>query len=246
MAESQRTEGDSTEGDSTEGDSTEGLASAYGYSRRVVLGAAATLGTRASAGSALAAGVAARPARATREAAATAPGAEVGDAAASQAAADSTAADSAVWGASGHGTGVRGNGRFGVVGEGTHSGVLGDGFVGVRGSTSILEDDRRGVGVWAQAAAPGSTALRADGPSEFTGVTTFSRSGVTAVHRGSASVTVTGVALTADTAILATLQHRENGVHLHAVETNAAEGAFTIFLTAAPGSAARVAWFAIG
>jgi hypothetical protein len=57
---------------------------------------------------------------------------------------------------------------------------------------------------------------------------------------------VTGVALTAGTAILATLQDREDVVYLHAVESDAAAGAFTIFLTAAPGSEARIAWFAVG
>jgi hypothetical protein len=153
-----------------------------------------------------------------------------------------------VWGTSrsGRGAGVRGNGRWGVVGEGTHTGVSGDGLVGVRGATSIVQGDQGGVGVWAQAVAPGSSALRADGPSEFNGVTKFSRSGVTRVRRGSRSVRVADVALTADTVILATLQNRQNGIYLHAVETNAAENSFTIFLSGAPERDVRIGWFALG
>jgi hypothetical protein len=153
-----------------------------------------------------------------------------------------------IWGTSpsGHGIGVRGSGHRGVVGEGTHSGVSGDGFIGVRGATSIARGDERGVGVWAQASLPGSTALRADGPSEFNGVTTFSRSGVALTRRGSASVTVPGVALTADTAILATLQDRVDGLQLHAVETDPATGSFTIFLSTAAARDVRIGWFALG
>jgi hypothetical protein len=156
--------------------------------------------------------------------------------------------DSELWGtsSSGHGTGVRGNGRWGVIGEGTHTGVTGAGFVGVRGSSSIVEGDERGVGVWAQAALPGSTALRADGPSEFNGVTTFSRSGVVTVRRGTRHTTVPGVALTADTAILATLQTRVAGLFLHAVETDAAKGSFTVHLNTTADRDVRIGWFALG
>jgi hypothetical protein len=199
------------------------------HTRRVVLGAAATLGMLAPAAPALAAGTAGNGE----------PGSD---------AVPGPREASEVWGtsASGHGAGVRGNGRWGVVGEGTHSGVKGDGFVGVRGTTSIVRNDERGVAVWAEAVAPGSTALRADGPSEFNGVTRFSRSGVAAVRAGTTSVTVTDVALTQDSAVLATLQNRVHGVYLHAAETDPAAGSFTIFLTAAPAQDVRVAWFAVG
>jgi hypothetical protein len=141
---------------------------------------------------------------------------------------------------------VRGNGRLGVVGEGTHTGVSGDGFIGVRGATSIAQGAEKGVGIWAQAMTSGSTALRADGPSEFNGVTTFSRSGAVTVPRGAMSVTVDGVSLTDGTTILATLQNRLAGLFLHAVETDAARGTFTIFLNAAPDRDVKIGWFAIG
>ena len=57
---------------------------------------------------------------------------------------------------------------------------------------------------------------------------------------------VAGVSLTADTAILATLQDRVNGLYLHAVETDAARGSFTIFLSTAPDREVRIGWFALG
>jgi hypothetical protein len=153
-----------------------------------------------------------------------------------------------VWGASasGQGIGVRGSGRLGVLGEGTHTGVAGDGFIGVHGITSNVQVQERGVGVWAQAETPGSTALRADGPSRFNGETTFSRSGVVTVRAGSASVTQAQVAAGADTVILATLQRRVPQVYLHAVETDPAAESFTIFLTAAPHVDVPIAWFALG
>ena len=60
------------------------------------------------------------------------------------------------------------------------------------------------------------------------------------------SVTVPGVSLTADTAILATLQDRVAGLYLHAVETDAAQSSFTIFLSKASGREVRIGWFALG
>jgi hypothetical protein len=233
-----------------EGHDIKGPDSARWHSRRSVLGAAAAVGILGPAAPAILATRAGerqpdsegqldgRPAEAAPERAASAPVPAV----------PAARGGSDLWGtsASGHGAGVRGNGRWGVIGEGTHTGVSGAGFVGVRGSTSIVQGGEAGVGVWAQAAVPGSTALRADGPSEFNGVTTFSRSGVVTVRRGSGRVTVPGVQLTADTAILATLQNRVTGLFLHAVETDVAKGSFTIFLNTAPDRDVRIGWFALG
>jgi hypothetical protein len=230
----------------TMAEATENQGTAHHQTRRVVLGAAATLGMLAPAApAALAATIGERRRGGPGKGRAGAPPEDNGLAPDAAFGARNT---SEVWGASasGRAAGVRGNGRSGVVGEGTHTGVAGDGFIGVRGTTSIVRDDERGVGVWAQAVTPGSAALRADGDSEFNGVTKFSRSGVATVRRGSMSVTVTGVALASDSAILATLQHRLNDVYLHAVETAASGGSFTIFLTAAPAKDMTVAWFALG
>lgn len=229
-----------------EGHDIEGPGKAHRPSRRVILGAAAAAGMLAPAAPAVLAARAGerqpdglvRAAGAGAEPAASAPAATV----------PAERGSGQVWGTSpsGHGAGVRGNGRWGVIGEGTHTGVSGAGFVGVWGAASIVQGDEAGVGIWAQAAIPGSTALRADGPSEFNGVTTFSRSGVVTVRYGSKRVTVSGVPLTADTAILATLQNRVNGLFLHAVETDVANGSFTIFLNTAPDRDVRIGWFALG
>lgn len=111
---------------------------------------------------------------------------------------------------------MRGSGRWGYVGEGTHTGVSGDGFIGVRGATSIFQGEEGGVGIWARAMTSGCTVLRADGTSEFNGITTFSTSGAVTVQRG------------------------VTGLFLHAVETDVAEGTFTIFLNAAPDREVRI------
>jgi hypothetical protein len=230
---------------------TESHGTAHGHSRRGVLGAAAALGIVAGGGAAALAGTVGSvgpersqspgelAARDSDEPMASAAGTVQGPA--------------QVWGAarSGQGTGVRGNGRLGVLGEGTHTGVAGDGFIGVRGTTSGIDGDELGVGVWAQAETPGSVALRADGASEFngqadfSGITTFARSGVVTVRSGSSSVTRTGVALAADTVILATLQSRVDNVFVHAVETDPAAGSFIIHLTAAPDQDMPIGWLAL-
>ena len=209
---------------------------AHRVTRRGVLGVAATLGMLTPAAPALAAGIGERPAERS-----AGPEADAGSAA-------RTVGTAAIWGASatGEGIGVRGNGHAGVVGEGTSNGVTGEGFVGVRGTASIVQHREPGVGVLAQAVSPGSTALRAEGPSHFDGVTTFSRSGVVRIRRGSRSATVTGVQLTSATAILATLQHRVSGVHLHAVETSPDAGSFTIHLSAGTPAELTVGWLALG
>ena len=59
-------------------------------------------------------------------------------------------------------------------------------------------------------------------------------------------MTVSGVPLADDTTILATLQNRVTGLFLHAVETDVAKGAFTIFLSTAPDRDVRIGWFALG
>jgi hypothetical protein len=234
---------------------TEGRDSATSYTRRSVLGASAALGVTA-------AGVPSATAKTVRQRdhrpAAAPHGSDGTDAIASSAGLDTRAAGNAaqatdLWGAStnGRGIGVRGNGRVGVRGEGTHTGVAGDGYVGVRGTTSIVRDGAAGVGVWAEANT-GGVALRADGRSElngrvdFAGITAFARSGVVTVRSGRSRATETGWALSDSTVILATLQDRVDGVHVHAVKVDPALGSFTIFLTRAAASDVRVGWFALG
>jgi hypothetical protein len=160
----------------------------------------------------------------------------------------------ALWGysSSGRGIGARGNGHVGLTGEGTHTGVSGDGFIGVRGVTSSSVGRQDGVGVWAESQVPGHLALRTDGPSQFNGqvefnsAARFSRSGAVTVRPGMSRVTKKGLALSDDTVILATLQSHVPGVYVHAVEVDAAGEAFTIFLTKPPPRDVRIGWFAVG
>ena len=81
---------------------------------------------------------------------------------------------------------------------------------------------------------------------EFGDATTFYRSGVVTVRSGRSSVTKTGLTLSEDTVVLATVQRRVPGVCVHAVEVDAAAGSFTVFLTGAPGVDVKIGWFAIG
>jgi len=231
---------------------TDGHDTTRRLTRRGVLGASAALGMVVGGGGAALASTAddRRPSADPKSHA----GAARADPGAARADRPAGADAGEVWGASptGLGTGVRGHGHHGVVGEGTHTGVAGDGVIGVHGTTSSRQDDEAGVGVWAEAETPGGLALRADGPArfngraDFTGVTAFSRSGVVTVPPGATSVTTTGVALEESTVILATVQRRVPGVRLHAVETDPAAGSFTTFLTAAPAVEVPVAWFAVG
>jgi hypothetical protein len=116
----------------------------------------------------------------------------------------------------------------------------------ISGTTFGTKDGQPGIGVWAQAATPGGVALRADGPAEFNGTATFARSGAVTVPAGSTQVTRTHVTLAPETVVMATLQTRIDQVHLHAVETDPAASAFTVFLTAAPGQDVTIGWFAVG
>jgi hypothetical protein len=228
--------------------------SVHWLTRRGVLGASAAVGVVAVSGPAALAATAGEGRPERRDGAAAGAGAERSGREPAEGTADQgssahgTGSGQELWGtsSSGEGTGVRGNGRLGVLGEGTHTGVAGDGFIGVTGTTSGIHDGQAGVGVWAQADTPAGVALRADGPAEFSGVTTFARSGVVTVPAGSASATKTEVSLSPGSVILATMQTRADNVYVHAVETDPAAGSFTIFLTAAAAADVRIGWFAIG
>jgi hypothetical protein len=128
--------------------------------------------------------------------------------------------------ASGNGVGVRGVGLDGVVGQ-TSTGN------GVRGVVT----DAAGVAVLAEN--PFGTALKAAGR------TVFSRSGVLSVPAGSSHVTKSGIALTAESLILATLQQNRPGVYVQAAVPDISRNSFTIHLTKAVTGRTRVAWFVV-
>jgi hypothetical protein len=142
-------------------------------------------------------------------------------------------------GGNGGGAGVAGNGGGsdgnGVLGIGAASGVIGGGRGnGVYGSTSLAV----GAGVLAEHTA-GGDALKVSGKASF------SRSGTVTVPAGKSSVTKPGVALTAASLVLATLQQHAAGVYVLAAVPNVAGSSFTVYLSKAVPASTKVAWFVI-
>jgi len=95
-----------------------------------------------------------------------------------------------------------------------------------------------GVGVLAENTA-GGPALKAAGPA------VFSRSGILTVAAGKSSGTVTGVALSAASLVLATVQQNLSGVYVRCAVPNVAGSSFTINLSKAVTASAKVAWFVV-
>jgi hypothetical protein len=95
-----------------------------------------------------------------------------------------------------------------------------------------------GVGVLAENTA-GGTALKAAGPA------VFSRSGILTVAAGKSSGTVTGVALSAASLVLATLQQNLSGVYVRSAVPNVPGSSFTVHLSKAVTASAAVAWFVV-
>jgi hypothetical protein len=133
-------------------------------------------------------------------------------------------------GGTGNGIGVSGLGR------GSGDGVLGTAVAGsgVHGRATVAA----GVGVRAENTA-GGAALQATGPA------VFSRSGLLTVAAGSSSATRTGVALTAASLVLATLQQDRAGVWVRSAVPNVAGSSFTIHLSTAVAASTTVAWFVV-
>jgi len=98
--------------------------------------------------------------------------------------------------------------------------------------------DAAGVGVLAENNG-GGTALEVTGPS------VFSRSGVLTVGGGKSSATKTGVALSAASLVLATLQQDRAGVWVRSAVPNVAGSSFTIHLSKAVTASTQVAWFVV-
>jgi len=144
----------------------------------------------------------------------------------------------------GTGVGVVGTGNaFGVVGEATGEGVRGIGLDGVVGQTSTgngvhgLVSSSAGVAVFAENTF--GIALKA------TGRTVFNRSGVLTVPAGSSTVTHSGIALAAQSLILATLQQNRAGVFVQAAVPDVAGSSFTIHLSKAVSKNTTVAWLVV-
>jgi hypothetical protein len=128
------------------------------------------------------------------------------------------------------------NSRAGVNGtsNGTGPGVSGTGRVGVLGTGTGVG----GTGVHA-IAPTGGVGLAVDGRS------TFSNSGVATVAAGASSVTVTDVALTATSIVLATLQTGIARTWVASAVPNAGTATVKITLNHSTTKAVEVGWFAI-
>jgi hypothetical protein len=136
-----------------------------------------------------------------------------------------------------------GNGVYGHANNNSASGVYGqnDGAgygVAGRGGVGVFGDSGTGIGV--QAHSFSGTALEVDGTS------VFSRSGLVGISAGSKSATVTGVPLSAQSLVLATVQNNA-GVWVKFAAPNIAGSQFTITLNKAVpvGKTALVAWFIV-
>jgi hypothetical protein len=118
----------------------------------------------------------------------------------------------------------------------TGVGVIGlSSVVGVSGTTT----SSGGVGVRADAQGiSGAAALQVSGPAEF------SRSGLATIPRGSKSVTVTGVSLTATSLVLATAQVAAKQ-YVQSAVPDITGSQFVIKLNAATTADLPVAWFVV-
>jgi hypothetical protein len=92
-----------------------------------------------------------------------------------------------------------------------------------------------GVGVLAE----GATALSVQG------LALFSRSGVLTVPAGHASATQPGVGLTPASLVLATLRQDRAGIWVRSAVPDIAARSFTVHLSKAVTSSAKVAWFVV-
>lgn len=139
-------------------------------------------------------------------------------------------------------------GGFGVyaqseIGTGIYGTIFGDSS----GQSAVHANDAStggGYGVFATSL--NGMALAVDGSASFSGVTTFSRSGVATVAANESSATVTDVALTDTSIVLATVQGDVKKVSVEGVVTDPSSSEFTIYLTNAPTASLAVGWFVIG
>ena len=140
----------------------------------------------------------------------------------------------------------------GVVGENANgtavAGISGtsDGVGGTSGSgTGVHGVSSTGIAVLAECPsgtgvqATGATALSVQGPA------VFSRSGTLAIAAGRTSAIQAGVALTADSLVLATVQNDVPGVVVSSAVPNVTAGSFTVHLARAVGHIVTVGWFVV-
>lgn len=148
-----------------------------------------------------------------------------------------------VWGDSSEGTGVWGTGYWGVYGQGgiAISGDAGPSGVGVYGWTGAgappNPPTRLGVGVYARAETLNQTAL------QVVGKVKFDRCGKLSIGATQSSKKFTKSGVTTSSLILVTLQSSVSGLYVKAVTPTA--GAFTVYLSKAPGKTIYFSYFII-
>lgn len=115
-----------------------------------------------------------------------------------------------------------------------------DGVQGLSGTgVGVFGESVNGTGVSAQSTT--GTAVKVEG------VAAFSRNGLVMVVAAKSTVTVSGVALSASSLVLANLQNSVPGVFVEGVVPNVTKRSFQIILSEAvpAGSKAKVAWFVV-
>ncbi len=121
-----------------------------------------------------------------------------------------------------------GNTEFGILADPNTSGKGSLGVYGLGQNMGVLAEDTAG-----------GTALQATGPA------VFSRSGVLTVGAGTSAVTKTGVALTAASLVLASVQQDRAGVWVRSAVPNVVGSSFTIHLNKTVAASTTVAWFVV-
>jgi hypothetical protein len=140
----------------------------------------------------------------------------------------------------------------GVIGENANGTAVGgisstsDGVGGTSSSgTGVHGVSSTGIGVLAEC--PSGTGVRATGATALSvqGPAVFSRSGTLTIAAGGSSATQTGVALTASSLVLATLQQDRAGVWVRSAVPNIPGSSFTVHLSRVVPAAMSVAWFVV-
>ena len=152
----------------------------------------------------------------------------------------------------GSGVGLHGiGGTTGVVGTSNHPngpGVLGECNTESPNDRGVVGTSHIGQGV-AGYTETGTglfgTAFQGGKALEVNGRAFFSRSGKLTIPARSVSVVQTGVALTSDSLVLATLQQNIKGVWVKAAVPDVAKNSFEIFLNRKPKQSVTVAWFIV-
>jgi hypothetical protein len=156
---------------------------------------------------------------------------------------------------SGHGVhgvtdNIAGLGVFGEnLGGGAAVGGLSSTSDGVGGTSSsgsgVHGVSSTGIGVLAEC--PSGIGVRATGATGLSvlGPAVFSRSGTLVIAAGKTSATKTGVALTAASLVLATLQQDRAGVWVRSAVPNVTGSSFTVHLSKTVPASTKVAWFVV-